>query len=172
MENADAGEYWRNIALGRIAFGMLCKLPDAVPGEFETPAEKAGILTIMLDQMDQLLSPRLCIDMRKEIGRLTPGDEDNARELAMLRDFIDPSMTMEEFCKKYNKRLLFDPVERTEDYENAILEVEAECNAALKETPRGMGFCFAYWSEKRRILAEHGIEWRSPAAMNPGVMFD
>jgi len=35
-----------------------------------------------------------------------------------------------------------------------------------------MGFCFAYWAEKRNALARRGIEWRSPSRMNPGVMFD
>ncbi len=172
VKNADAGEYWRNIGLGHIAFDMMGKLPDTVPGEFETPSEKAGILSMMLDQMDELLSPRLCIAIRQEIERLNPGDGDNGRELALLRDFIDESLPMEDFCKKYSRRLLFDPVERTQEYEEAILEVEAECNAALEDTPRGMGFCFAYWSEKRRILAEHGIQWRSPAIMNPHVLFD
>jgi hypothetical protein len=35
-----------------------------------------------------------------------------------------------------------------------------------------MGFCFAYWAEKRAALARHGIDWNSPQDMNPGVMFD
>ncbi len=172
VKNADTGEYWRNIGLGRIAFDTMGTLPDVVPGEYETPAEKAGILSMMLDQMDPLLSPRLCILICNEIERLNPDDEDNERRIMLLRDFIDESMKMEVFCKKYGKHLLFDPVERTEQYENVIQEVEAECNAALEGTPRGMGFCFAYWSEKSRILAGHGIEWRSPAVMNPRVMFD
>ncbi|WP_294456636.1 hypothetical protein [uncultured Bacteroides sp.] len=39
--------------------------------------------------------------------------------------------------------------------------------------PRGMGFCFAYWNTKAQVLkADYGIEWRSPAIMNPHVMFD
>lgn len=172
VENANRGEYWRNIGLGRIAFEMMCQLPDEIPGEYENPTEKAGILSMMLEQMDQLLSPRLCISVRNEIERLIPGDDANECELVMLSDFIDESLPMEAFCKKYGKHLLFDPVERTEEYENALQEVEAECDAALADHPRGMGFCFAYWSEKSRILAEHGIEWRSPAVMNPHVLFD
>lgn len=40
VENANAGENWRNIGLGRIAFDMMVKLPDQIPGEFETPKEK------------------------------------------------------------------------------------------------------------------------------------
>lgn len=172
VENANAGEYWRNIGLGRIAFEMMGKLPDTVPGEFESPAEKAGILSMMLDQMDELASPRLCITVRNEIKRLNPDDADNLQELVKLQDFVNPKLPMEDFCKKYYRHLLFDPVERTEEFEDAIQEVEAECNAVLEGTPRGMGFCFAYWAEKSRILAEHGIEWHSPAVMNPHVLFD
>lgn len=172
VENANRGEYWRNIGQGRIAFEMMCQLPDEIPGEYENPTEKAGILSMMLDEMDELLSPRLCISICKEIERLNPDNEDNQRRLTLLHDFIDRALPMEEFCKKYGKHLLFDPVERTEEYENAIQEVEAECDAALADHPRGMGFCFAYWSEKARILAEHGIRWCSPAVMNPHVLFD
>lgn len=171
-KNADAGEYWRNIGLGRIAFDMMGRLPEAVPGEFETPAEKAGILSMMLDQMDELLSPRLCLRIRQEIERLNPSAEGNSDGIVLLQDYINPDLPMEEFCKTYGKHLKFDPVERTEQYEEVIQEVEAECDAALSDVPRSMGYCFAYWAEKRRILAEHGIQWRSPAAMNPGVIFD
>ncbi len=172
VENANAGEYWRNIGLGRIAFEMMGKLPDTVPGEFESPAEKAGIFSMMLDQMDELESPRLSIAVRNEIKRLNPKDDSNLQELVKLQDFVNPKLPMEDFCKKYHRHLLFDPVERTEEFEDAIQEVEAECNAVLEGTPRGMGFCFDYWSEKSRILAEHGIKWRSPAVMNPHVLFD
>ena len=51
-------------------------------------------------------------------------------------------------------------------------EVEKEVDEQLKDEPRGMGFCFSYWSAKRAALARRGIEWRSPSAMNPRVMFD
>lgn len=172
VENANDGEYWRNIGLGRIAFEALKQLPDSLPGEYENPTEKAGILSMMLEQMDQLLSPRLCISVRKEIERLIPGDEDNARELAMLRDYIDDSLPMEEFCRKHHRHLLFDPVERTAIFEEVIQEVEAVCAQRLSGHPHGMGFCFAYWRTREDALRDRGIEWRSPAVMNPHVLFD
>jgi len=50
--------------------------------------------------------------------------------------------------------------------------VERRLYEKLKNQPRGMGFCFEYWSAKRDLLAEYGIEWRSPGVMNPRVMFD
>ena len=68
--------------------------------------------------------------------------------------------------------LKHDPVEWTKAYEDVIDEAEQEAYSYLKDVPRGMGFCFAYWAEKRKALAKRGIEWNSPSAMNPGVLFD
>ena len=65
-----------------------------------------------------------------------------------------------------------DPVEWTKAYEDVIDEADREAYSHLKDVPRGMGFCFAYWAEKREALARYGIEWNSPSRMNPGVMFD
>lgn len=66
-----------------------------------------------------------------------------------------------------------DPVEWSAEYERVIDEADAKIYGMLEEHPRGMGFCHAYWSAKARVLREdYGIEWRSPSAMNPGVLFD
>ena len=42
-------------------------------------------------------------------------NESNNEELTQLRDFIDESFPMEEYCKKYTKMLKFDPF-RDADY--------------------------------------------------------
>lgn len=69
--------------------------------------------------------------------------------------------------------LRHDPVEWTAGYEKVIDEAERKVDSYLEGHPRGMGFCFEYWSTKARVLQEdYGIVWRSPAQMNPGVMFD
>ena len=68
--------------------------------------------------------------------------------------------------------LKVDPVQATSEWEDVIYDVEKELDEQLKDEPRGMGFCFSYWSAKRAALARRGIEWRSPSAMNPRVMFD
>lgn len=166
------GDWWKNIALGHEAYNLMLTLPDTYPGEYETPADKGNLLSQMLDQMNETESPRFCITVREEIERLNPDDENNKKELAKLRDFIDLSLPMEEYCKRYRRHLKFDPVERTEEYEAVLPEVEKQVARKLRLVRRGMGFCFAYWSTKRDVLARHGIEWHSPALMNPGVMFD
>lgn len=71
-----------------------------------------------------------------------------------------------------NSHLKHDPIEWSKEYEAAIDEAEREAYASLTDTPRGMGFCFAYWPAKRAALAKRGIAWRSPQQMNPKVKFD
>lgn len=60
-----------------------------------------------------------------------------------------------------------DPIEKTEEYLAVIDEVEERID---KE--KTMDFCMEYWNLKAEYLFEHGIIWRSPAQLNPGVMFD
>ena len=75
--------------------------------------------------------------------------------------------------KAYQQALhYYDPVEDSEAYLSVIDDVERRLYEELKGEPRHMGFCFHYWSAKRDLLAEYGIEWRSPGMMNPRVMFD
>ena len=65
-----------------------------------------------------------------------------------------------------------DPVQLTPEWEKYIYQVERECERQLEDHPRFMGFCHAYWSTKRAVLAKYGITWKSPSMMNPKVMFD
>lgn len=65
-----------------------------------------------------------------------------------------------------------DPVEWTARFEEVIDDAEREALSHLKDTPRSMGFCHAYWSRLSAALSDRGIDWRSPALMNPRCMFD
>lgn len=173
VTNANTfGDMWKNISLGREAYSIMKELPDTLPGEFDTPQAKASLLGQMLSQMDETATPRFCISVREYMHTLAPDDTDNNKKLTKLRDYIDMSLPMEDYCRKYNVHLKFDPVERTERMEEVIEDVERECDKELAGQPRGMGFCFAYWHARQAALARRGIEWCSPSAMNPGVMFD
>lgn len=71
------------------------------------------------------------------------------------------------------RHLKQDPVEWSSKYENIIDEADRKIYSLLKDHPRGMGFCFAYWYTKEKILREeYDIEWKSPAKMNPRIIFD
>jgi hypothetical protein len=65
-----------------------------------------------------------------------------------------------------------DIVQSTPEWESVIYEVEQEVDEELKDAPRGMGFCYGYWSAKRAALAKRGIDWNPPPSMNRGVLFD
>lgn len=65
-----------------------------------------------------------------------------------------------------------DPVEWTARFEEVIDDAQREALSHLKDTPRSMGFCHAYWSCLSDALSDRGIYWRSPALMNPRCMFD
>lgn len=170
--HSTMGEGWKNLALVKDAFEIIRSLPDTWPGEYETPEEKANLISQMLDQVDETQAARYCIKVREEIARLDPDDEDNPAELRMLRDYIDEKLPMEDFCKQYKRLLKFDPIERAAEYEEIIFDVEKAIAKELKGHRRGMGFCFEYWSAKSAELASRGLEWHSPSYWNPGVMFD
>lgn len=85
----------------------------------------------------------------------------------------DPTSNYAITCwDELGRMLKDDPIQATPKWEEVIYEVEKEIEKKLKNFPRGMGFCFSYWSAKKTALARRGIEWKSPALMNPGVMFD
>lgn len=66
-----------------------------------------------------------------------------------------------------------DPVEYTWEWENIFYDMEDKIEKRFANAPRHMGLCFRIWSAKQELLAEeYGIEWRSPAQMNPRVRFD
>lgn len=65
-----------------------------------------------------------------------------------------------------------DPVEWTKKWEEVVDEAERIACSHLTDIPRGMGFCFSYWAERKTALAKLGVEWRTPHQMNPRVIFD
>lgn len=173
VANASSfGDYWKNISLGRQAFEIMKELPDVLEGEYDSPADKAELLEKMLGQMDENLTPRFCLSVREYIKGYNPDSKSNNAMMERLTDYIDESLPMPEYCKKYGKLLKFDPVERSERMEEIVEQVERECAEATAGIPRAMGYCFGYWSAKRSILNKYGVRWRSPHEMNPGVMFD
>lgn len=65
-----------------------------------------------------------------------------------------------------------DPVEWTARWEEVIDEADRIAYENLRDVPRGMGWCFGFWSERKAALRKFGIDWRSPSNMNPRVLFD
>lgn len=170
----------RNIPLVQEAFEIFRSLPDYIEGEL-TPYLKISYLEQLIDELNEYNSPRMLIQMREyQLALFDQVDEsqidgisaeDIRESLQKLKDYIDESISMEEFCQKYSRHLKFDPVERSERWEEIIYEVSEKAIEECGE-PGYMGYCFGYWQALSSILSSYGIEWKSPQRMNPRVMFD
>jgi hypothetical protein len=63
--------------------------------------------------------------------------------------------------------------EAEEWHRQHIAELEQEYPAVADLFRRGQGLCHRIWARTKALLRErHGIEWRSPAEVNPWVIFD
>ena len=179
---------WKNIPLAKEYYKVISQdLP--IRSDLITPKDimafaDAIALESLLDQRD---SPRLCLQFlalrKKARAQAQPSDEDYDKRYVMeveeadnltakLEAYIDLSVPMETWLERFGGHLRFDPVERTEQWEDCAYEVEKECDRRLSGEPRGMGFCFGYWHTKAAVLRKYGIDWKSPSVMNPRVMFD
>lgn len=170
---------YRNLPIARETFALLEELDDPDEG----PLGKALACNAMLHELSEYDTPRFVLQLlRREKEWLEESEEKSEdltaeevqHEIEKLEAYIDvDGITPDEFCEKYGRYLRFDPVERWPLWEEIWYEVEEECDRRTKGQPRGMGFCFAYWSAKRAVLSsKYGIDWRSPNMMNPRVMFD
>jgi hypothetical protein len=69
-----------------------------------------------------------------------------------------------------------DPVEQTAEYKRVAGRAERRVRFKLRlrgYTPGRMGYCHVFWPAKKKVLREkYGIEWKSPAELNPDTLFD
>ena len=191
--NLDEGQLWKNIPLVR---EWIHEIKDMAPYKSSVinPTYKAHYISQILEAgfIDKRETPRLfhslCELYRVYVDFSFTTDKDD-----YLRDNFDkyyfrkvdswiykfawitdnPKSNIALDCwNGLGGMLKVDPVQATQEWEDVIYEIEKEVDEELKDEPRGMGFCFGYWSAKRAALERRGIEWRSPSAMNPRVMFD
>ena len=192
-ENNDEGILWKNIPLMR---EIIHEFKDVAPfrSEHINPVYKAHFIACMIenDYIDKRETPRLFQSLC-ELYRIyrdfeSPSDFDDYLNAKFDKYYFrqvdrwiyalawiaaDPKSEIALSCwNSLGGMLKADPIQATPEWEKVIYEVEKEVDEQLKDEPRGMGFCFSYWSAKRAALARRGIEWRSPSAMNPRVMFD
>ena len=65
-----------------------------------------------------------------------------------------------------------DPVEDTPEYKAIEKELDQKIRARIGDK-RGLGFCHIYWIAKKNILkTDYGIDWQSPAELNPHIIYD
>lgn len=193
MANGKEGDFWKNIPPARRFIHILKDVAPFRNGHL-TPAYKAHLISLVLknDLIQKKETPRLfqsyCELYRLYVDFSDASDYDEELEKEFDKEFfrdvdkwiynlalIISNPKWEHAINCWNGLggiLKADPVQATAEWEDVIYDVEKEVDEQLKDEPRGMGFCFSYWSAKRAALARRGIEWRSPSAMNPRVMFD
>lgn len=177
-KNAEEMRIWKNLPLAKETFELIKQV-----GDDEGPLGRAMGCEKVVEKLSEYDAPRFTLEMlRYELEQLQKSEEksDDLTEeevkdhIAELERFIDVEHVSYREYKEKNphRHLEFDEIERTLLWEEINQEIEAETDALLGDEPRGMGFCFGYWSAKRGVLAKRGIEWRDPQQMNPRVMFD
>jgi hypothetical protein len=67
-------------------------------------------------------------------------------------------------------QLIRDPIEDDPRYREILERADAETREELAGKERN---CYVFWKVKKRILKErHGLDWKTPAELNPTVLFD
>lgn len=113
-------------------------------------------LRILLDDIHVWHDHMFTKELQTAITTLLTADE-------LLKIILNPSVG----------HLRRDPVEYTDRWEEIYYDVEEYLSERFANAPRQMGLCFRIWSAKREYLKDnYGIDWHSPAQMNPRVRFD
>lgn len=162
---------WQNAALARELFDYAKKL--ALSG-----VELSFVEQTVDDMIETISShPRLTLELmlfrREVLQQLNHSGQELDDDIALYQSNIAAADSGRLEDVKQTTMLKHDPVEWTARWEEIIDEADKIVEANLTSHPRGMGFCHAYWQEKAKVLSkEFNIEWRSPARMNPRVLFD
>jgi len=65
-----------------------------------------------------------------------------------------------------------DPIEDDPKYKDILSSVDKEIEKELGD-PIPMGYCHVIWVKKKQILKDrYGVDWKSPAELNPNIEFD
>lgn len=176
-KNAEEMRIWKNLPLAKETFELIKQV-----GDDEGPLGRAMGCEMVVEKLSEYDAPRFTLEMlRYELKQLRMSEEQSEdlteeevqKHIEELERFIDiEHVSYEDYMKRSSRHLDFDEIERTPLWEKINYQVEAETDKLLGDEPRGMGFCFGYWSAKRGVLAKRGIEWRDPHQMNPRVLFD
>lgn len=75
---------------------------------------------------------------------------------------------------EHGHRYRIDPAEDDPQLATVLLRARLEADAELAGVDQNdMGFCHLLWHTKQHILREkYGVEWRTPAELNPQITFD
>lgn len=108
----------------------------------------------MIDQRVQLDGGD-CQDLAEPMRRYLGRDSEDIRMQAVSYGHTAPK---------------HDPVEGTAGYLDIIDQMEEKVAARLAKQPKDIDYAPKYWAAKKAILKdEYGIDWQSPAELNPDL---
>ncbi len=113
---------------------------------------------------------KLCYFYEKLFGKEVM-EEKNPRAEFISDDELENIISSAE--EEASSQILTDPVEHTDEFLLVRFDVEAKVDKAISMSENiDDPYCLRYWNEKQRILKEEfGIEWKTPAQMNPNIRF-
>ena len=162
---------WQNASLAREAMDYARQLMEH--------KDMLSVVESSLDDMVEAINehPRLKLELMllrlQVLQMLNIAHDELEADIAFYRSNIAAADSGKLEDVKQTTMLKHDPVEWTARWEEVIDEADKIVEARLVDHPRGMGYCHAYWPERAEVLmSKFGVEWRSPARMNPRVIFD
>lgn len=106
-------------------------------------------------------------------------DHDKQTLSRLIREFqIDPAKAREELKDDPDTIRILELMECKHDPQEDDSTLKPIIDAAhvtanqLVPGPRELGRCHKVWFEQKRLLLEQGIDWKTPAEMNPHSFFD
>ena len=162
---------WQNASLAREAMDYARQLMEH--------KDMLSVVESSLDDMVEAINehPRLKLELMllrlQVLQMLNIAHDELEADIAFYRSNIAAADSGKLEDVKQTTMLKHDPVEWTARWEEVVDEADKIVEARLVDHPRGMGYCHAYWPERAEVLmSKFGVEWRSPARMNPRVIFD
>ncbi len=181
MESYTKGSRrWKNIGLMEEAFNLTRSLSDNVLDCYSNKAEKAVFLNTLLncsrwyDNVSQNIEIRTYIDgilselSDEEKKKYLKTMGENSRMLEKCRLYKDRSVSVDEFCERYEIADRFDPIERTDEWDSVIYGLYKKVSEKLGDSNNyGRNYDSMVLKERKRYLAKYGIEWKDRIEMNP-----
>lgn len=77
------------------------------------------------------------------------------------------------FYEEHDHGMKIDPLEKDPVYAEIIKKAEEEAEKNIARLAKKNGHSYFLWMEQKRILKDkYNLNWKSPAEMNPEVVFD
>ena len=172
VANEECGKDWENIPVAKEMLRLLNEITDDEDKDFAKELCEAVLEDSYIHESN---TPRLLLGFMEYRQSLYEDPSPWEDDIHRLKRLLDPKVPENEKLDlmRQQHRLLYDPVQLTEAWEDCIYDVLKECAECFQGQRRYRGQCFTIWAKKKEILEQHGImNWRSPKIMNPRVHFD